>query len=67
MKAGDLVKARNVNTPSRIGFIIKVEERHCGGLMFAFVRFTDKGNGYWYHPAKLEVISEICLNGSKND
>ena len=59
VKSGDLVKARNVNTPPRLGFIIKIEERQQNGIMFAFVCFPDRKDGYWYHLSHLEIISEI--------
>ena len=61
MKVGDLVKARmvtHVTRPKRIGIITSAEDRHKTGVFYFFVRFSDKGDGFWFHPSKLEVISE---------
>ena len=61
MKIGDLVKARmvtHVTQPKRIGIITTKEDRHGTGIFYYFVRFPDKGDGLWFHPSKLEVISE---------
>ncbi len=59
MKVGDLVETA-IDSPSRskIGFITSIQNRHNDGKLWYFVRFPERGDGYWYHPSKLKVISE---------
>jgi len=62
MKVGDLVTTYRVIKDwhhfAKIGFITKIQDRHGDGINFYFVRFPDRGNGYWYHPSKLRILSE---------
>lgn len=55
MKVGDLVRA---GKRRRIGFVTKAQDRHGDGSLWYFVRFTENGEGWWYHPSKLKVLSE---------
>ena len=62
MTPGDLVQIITVNEQREeltLGFITKIQDRHLNGTMFCFVRSTLNGKGFWYHPSKLKVISEI--------
>ena len=55
MKVGDLVTTQG---EGKIGFITKIQDRHGNGIDFYFVRFPNRGDGYWYHPSKLRILSE---------
>ena len=55
MGVGDLVFA---GQGKRLGFVTSIQDRHGTGELFYYVRFPDRGDGYWYHPSKIKVISE---------
>ncbi len=57
MKVGDLVQAKAYGI-SKTGFITNMQDRHNDGYDWYFIRFTIDGKGMWYHPSKIEVISE---------
>ena len=57
MKPGDLVTAKAFGL-EKMGFITRVQDRHDDGFMWYFVQFTNRGDGYWYPPHKIRVISE---------
>ena len=61
MQVGDLVRRKPyklMNRDDGFGFIIIAEIcKHRGWLMI-FVRFPLTGWSQWFHPTRLEVISE---------
>ncbi len=57
MKVGDLVEI--VSARQRVGFVTSIADRHNNGEMFCFVRFTDRGDGWWYHSSKIRVLSKL--------
>lgn len=57
MKVGDLVEI--VSARQRVGFITCIQDRHEDGVLFYFVRFPNRGDGWWYHRSKIRIISNL--------
>jgi len=61
MKAGDLVqrlKSSKYSFRDGIGFVTEIKFSFDRGHPIVFVRFPQTGWAQWFHPTKLEVVSE---------